>query len=73
MERKGLHSAALHQVNPLCSSCTSKHMRPPGSGCAGSQVIFRLRRPFYLINSSMHIENGEGEVGRQTGMLDGSN
>ena len=41
-------------------------MRPPGSGCAGSQVIFRLRRPFYLINSSMHIENGEGEVGRAT-------
>lgn len=29
---------------------------------AGSQVLFRLRRPAYLINSSMFVEDGEGNV-----------
>ncbi|KAK9863287.1 hypothetical protein WJX84_002469 [Apatococcus fuscideae] len=28
----------------------------------GAQVIFRVRRPFYLINSHMNIEDGEGNV-----------
>lgn len=28
----------------------------------GSQVIFRLRRPVYLISSTMYVEDGEGRV-----------
>ncbi len=27
---------------------------------AGSQVIFKVWRPFYLINSSIYVEDGEG-------------
>ena len=29
---------------------------------AGSQVIFRVRRPFYFINSSIYVEDGEGNT-----------
>lgn len=29
---------------------------------AGSQVIFRVRRPFYFINSSIFVEDGEGNT-----------
>ncbi|GMH43421.1 hypothetical protein BSKO_11343 [Bryopsis sp. KO-2023] len=28
----------------------------------GSQIIFRIRRPMYLISSTMYVEDGEGEV-----------
>lgn len=28
----------------------------------GSQVIFRVRRPFYFINSSIYVEDGEGNT-----------
>ena len=28
--------------------------------CAGSQVIFRVRRPMYLINSTIYVEDGDG-------------
>jgi hypothetical protein len=37
-------------------SCSSS------SPAAGSQVIFKLRRPVYLINSTMYIEDGEGNT-----------
>ena len=29
---------------------------------AGTQIMFRVRRPFYLINSQMNIEDGAGNV-----------
>ena len=29
---------------------------------AGSQVIFKVRRPFYFINSSIFVEDGEGNT-----------
>ena len=29
---------------------------------AGSQVIFKVRRPFYFINSSIFVEDGEGST-----------
>ena len=29
--------------------------------CAG-HVILRLRRPMYLINSTIYVENGDGET-----------
>ncbi len=35
---------------------------PRATPPAGSQVLFRLRRPAYLINSSMFVEDGEGNV-----------
>lgn len=28
---------------------------------AGSEVLFRIRRPFYFISSTMYIEDGAGE------------
>ena len=34
----------------------------PLSPAPGSQVIFRVRRPAYLITSTMFIEDGTGEV-----------
>lgn len=39
--------------NALTASCQSG---------AGSQVIFRVRRPVYLINSTIYVEDGEGNV-----------
>ena len=30
--------------------------------CTGEQVIFRVRRPMYLINSTIYVEDGEGNV-----------
>ena len=29
---------------------------------AGAQVIFRVRRPFYVISSTIYVEDGEGNV-----------
>lgn len=29
---------------------------------AGQQVIFRIRRPMYLISSTMYVEDGEGNT-----------
>ncbi len=46
-------------VNPLCSTRRSSE---EWMCSAGSQIIFRVRRPFYLINSHMNIEDGEGNV-----------
>lgn len=34
----------------------------PSCSCAGSQVIFRVRRPAYLISSTMFVEDGAGTV-----------
>ena len=36
--------------------------RGKGDCCAGSQVIFRVRRPMYLINSTIIVEDGEGNT-----------
>ena len=33
-----------------------------GLCCAGGQVIFRVRRPMYLINSTIYVEDGEGNT-----------
>ena len=30
--------------------------------CAGRQIIFRVRRPMYLINSTIYVEDGEGNT-----------
>ena len=42
-------SKSTHQPGERCASCAT-----------GSQVIFRVRRPVYLINSTIIVEDGEG-------------
>ena len=32
------------------------------ANCTAGSVVLRLRRPAYLINSTIYIENGDGEV-----------
>ena len=45
----------------LFTSLTLSHpLAPPLH--AGSQIIFRVRRPFYFINSSIYVEDGEGST-----------
>jgi hypothetical protein len=42
-----------------------------GGACSGSQVIFRVRRPMYLINSTIFVEDGEGNVVGEVGCPSG--
>jgi hypothetical protein len=46
----------------VTQSSTAEPPPLPPPPPAGSQIIFRVRRPAYLINSNMTIEDGQGNV-----------
>jgi len=62
----GVGSAQPGKLMPAAAAyCASECMLcapAPTRRAAGTQVLFRLRRPAYLINSTMFIEDGEGTV-----------
>ena len=44
--------------------CLGLRVKPYSCGAllTGGQVIFKVRRPFYFINSSIFVEDGEGKT-----------
>lgn len=55
-EEGSLGKAIGRQVLRTRRSFTATVLSP-----GGDQIIFRLRRPMYLINSTMYVEDGEGQ------------
>eukprot|EP01025_Chloroclados_australasicus_P055600 TRINITY_DN6776_c0_g2_i12.p1 TRINITY_DN6776_c0_g2~~TRINITY_DN6776_c0_g2_i12.p1 ORF type:complete len:483 (+),score=71.66 TRINITY_DN6776_c0_g2_i12:2459-3907(+) len=56
-DHSGIGGAVGRQLLRTRRSFTATVFSPDGS-----QVIFRVRRPMYLINSSMYVEDGEGNT-----------